>query len=468
MARILLVDHYKRDQLTRALKSHQVVTAEDSEAAMGLVEGESFDLVVMTLVEGEQFSPEFIATARRTWPHSPLLVVAENDSDVALQAVSHGAFDVIHPPVTPERFEQAVKKALDHRQTEQTLNYLRHTQEHLIYSRKGIIAHSDAMKSVLDQAERAAGSEASILLTGETGCGKNLVAGFIHFNSRRREKNFVEVNCAALPETLLESELFGHERGAFTGADRLRVGRFEQADGGTILLDEIGEIPVSIQAKLLLILERKQFQRLGGSRPITVDVRVQAATNRDLTRAINDRTFREDLYYRLNVVTIRIPPLRERPDDVLPLARHFLGRLSTEMNRPQPRISPELEPEMENFPWPGNIRQLRNVLERALLFSDGDVLTPEGFWATGEGPATSRSRGPGPGMALEDAGELLDLDLKANEKRLIEKALVLTGGVQAEAARLLGLTKRALHYRIKKLELRHLVAGGSQDDYGEG
>jgi len=450
MASILVIDCGMKDrlELKRALRSHDVVAAESVESAQKMINGESFDLVIILVGEDERGWPRLFDSVLRNWPLIPVIVVAEEKRVTRyLEESISERVEVVPGTMITRQMPKVVQRLLDIRRKDFTVDYLRHTQGHLIYSREGVVARSDSMKKVLDQADKAATSDVSVLLTGETGVGKNLVAGFIHFNSVRREKNFVEVNCAALPETLLESELFGHERGAFTGAERLRVGRFEQAEGGTILLDEIGEVPPAIQAKLLLILERKHLQRLGASRTIPVDVRIQAATNRNLGKAMQDKSFREDLYYRINVVSIHIPPLRERRKDIVPLAQHFLKRLAEEMKRPCPELSSALAREMEEHPWPRNIRHLRNLLERSLLFNETGVIESDDFWPPAEDP-----RGATPAPLETENLNLLD-----TERRLIKEALRRTNGVQAEAAKLLGLSKRALHYRLQKLDLRHLV-----------
>ncbi len=452
MASILVIDCGLRNrlELKRALRSHEVVAAESVDAAQKMINGEAFDLVVILVGEDERAWPRLFDSVLRNWPLIPVVVVADQQRVARYleQSVAERV-EVVPGTMIARQMPEVVQRLLEIKRRDFTVNYLRHTQGHLIHSREGIIAHSDSMKRVLDQADRAATSDVAILLTGETGVGKNLVAGFVHFNSVRRDNNFVEVNCAALPETLLESELFGHERGAFTGAEKMRVGRFEQAEGGTILLDEIGEVPPAIQAKLLLILERKHLQRLGASRTIPIDVRIQAATNRDLGQAMAERTFREDLYYRINVVSIHIPPLRERRADIVPLAQHFLRHMSREMKLPAPELTPRLTREMVEYPWPGNIRHLRNLLERAILFNENGVVDSEDFWPPAEKDRSWRpSAAPAPPESL---------NLEENERRLIEEALRRAGGVQAEAARLLGLSKRALHYRIGKLDLRHLV-----------
>jgi len=316
------------------------------------------------------------------------------------------------------------------------IDYLRHRQPY-IYNTDHIVTQSPQMKQVLSMVKKICSSDATVLITGETGTGKELIASAIHFNSPRRRRAFVKVNCAALHETLLESELFGHEKGAFTGAYKRRIGRFEQANGGTIFLDEIGDMSLSIQAKVLRVIQEKEFERLGGERTIKVDVRLLAATNKDLRALIEEGKFRQDLYYRINVVHIHIPPLRERREDIMPLAEFFLKRFSTSKHI---KLSPGAVRLLLNYPWPGNVRELENVIERAVLMAEGDIIDEKDLSIEYDlFPSIIRK-----GIRLKEA-----------ERELIIQALERSNWIQKEAARLLGISKRAIHYKIKKYGIKH-------------
>ena len=317
------------------------------------------------------------------------------------------------------------------------------------YASEKIVGSSPALREALELARRVAPSRSTVLTTGETGTGKELLAGLIHSGSPRAGQAFVKVSCAALPETLLESELFGHERGAFTGADRLRVGRFEQADGGTLLLDEVGDLSATTQAKLLRVLQEQEFHRLGGRLPIRTDVRIVAATNRQLEREVEAGRFREDLYFRLNVIRIHLPPLRERPEDLLVLAEHFLAHFARELGRPEVGLSQQARERIVAHTWPGNVRELRNAMERALLLCDGHNVDAcdLGLLGTALWLQPPALRAPVP--------ERETLSLEEMERSLVVEALCRTGHVQKQAAKLLGVSPRKLNYMIQKLAITH-------------
>jgi transcriptional regulator with GAF, ATPase, and Fis domain len=313
---------------------------------------------------------------------------------------------------------------------------------------EGVVAESAAMREAVDLARRVADTRSTVLITGETGTGKEIVAGMIHSFSARAHHSFVKVNCAALPETLLESELFGHERGAFTGADRTRIGRFEEASGGTLFLDEIGEVTPATQAKLLRVLQDQEFYRLGGTRALRTDARIVAATNRDLLEARRNGTFREDLYFRLDVIGIKLPPLRERPLDLMALAERLLTELTAEQGREFDRFSEEALACIRGHAWPGNVRELRNVIERAVLTASGKSIEASDL-ALEAGSALGangrwRIEIPEEGIALQDV-----------EREVVMATLERVGHVQKEAARLLGISRRKLNYKIQRMGLTH-------------
>ena len=319
------------------------------------------------------------------------------------------------------------------------IDYLRHRQPY-IYNTDHIVAESPQMKHVLSMVRKICSSDATVLITGETGTGKELIASAIHFNSPRRRRAFVKVNCAALHETLLESELFGHEKGAFTGAYKRRIGRFEQANGGTIFLDEIGDMSLSIQAKVLRVIQEREFERLGGERTIKVDVRMLVATNKDLRALIEEGKFREDLYYRINVVHLHLPPLRERREDIMPLAEFFLKRFSAHFSRPINGFSHGAKRLLLNYPWPGNVRELENIIERAVLMAEGDIIEEKDLSIEYDLFPSIIKKG---------------IRLKEAERELIIHALERSNWVQKEAAKLLGISKRVIHYKIKKYGIKH-------------
>jgi transcriptional regulator with GAF, ATPase, and Fis domain len=311
-----------------------------------------------------------------------------------------------------------------------------------------LIARAPAMLEAVEVARRAARARSTVLITGETGTGKELIAGLVHAHSPRREGPFVKVNCAALPETLLESELFGHERGAFTGADQRRIGRFEQASGGTLLLDEIAELSPPTQAKLLRVLQDQEFHRLGGTALLRTDARVLAATNRNLVDWLAEGSFRPDLYYRLNVIGIHLPPLRERPEDILDLAERFREQYARELDRSARCFSSGARRRIQAHRWPGNVRELRNAVERAVLMCDGSTIEAEDLALSDLGPDELGGgfslRLPPDGIALEEI-----------ERMAVEEALRRSGYVQKDAAQLLRVTRRQLNYAIRRMGLTH-------------
>jgi two-component system response regulator HydG len=356
-----------------------------------------------------------------------------------------GAFDYVQKPFEVEEMEIKVDKALELRRMQHQIDYLRHAQGD-IYDFDQIIGSSGALERVLAIVRKVAKSNTTVLIRGETGTGKELIAGGVHHNSHRASRSFIKVNCAALQENLLESELFGHEKGAFTGADKQRIGRFEQADGGTLFLDEIGDMSANTQAKILRVLQEHEFERLGGTRTLKVDVRLIAATNRDLTKMVEAGTFREDLYYRLNVVTIEMPPLRERKDDVGPLADFFIARFSGELKKKINGLEADALKLLMRYHWPGNIRELENAIERAMLLADGAYISADDLRLGDTGTigsareASSILKIPPTGIPLEDI-----------ERLALIEALKMSNWVQKDAAELLSISPRVMNYKIKVL-----------------
>ena len=452
MGRILIADDH--DSLRRGLArglaeaGHDVDEAPNGNAAIEKLHEGAFDVVLSDLKMGGSDGLDVLRTAKALHPNTAvILMTAFGSVHTAVEAMRIGAFDYVPKPFEIEEMEVKIDKALEHRRLRHEIDYLRHTQSD-IYDFDRIIGASGALQRVLDVVKKVARSNATILIRGETGTGKELIAGAIHHNSPRAGRNFVKVNCAALQENLLESELFGHEKGAFTGADKQRIGRFEQADGGTLFLDEIGDMSASTQAKILRVLQEHEFERLGGTRTIRVDVRLIAATNRDLSAMVAAGQFREDLYYRLNVVSVETPPLRERKDDILPLATHFMRRFSTELKKRVDGLDSDAQKLLVRYNWPGNIRELENAIERAALLAEASTITSSdlrlGDFAPAGGSRDSQSvvKIPPTGIALEDI-----------ERQAITEALKMANWVQKDAAELLQISPRVMNYKIKTLSI---------------
>ncbi|MFH1035591.1 MAG: sigma-54 dependent transcriptional regulator [Pseudomonadota bacterium] len=440
-------------QLSLALtgQGHQVSAIDNLAQAMETLHDHGFQLVITDLSMPGGNGLEVVGYVQEHWPHTPIIVIGGGGSlKQAVEAMRRGAFDFHEKPLELDHFLHTVKSALEKAALHRAFDYLRHEQP-FIYRLENIQAHSPAMQQVLEQVTRVAPTDVTVLLTGETGTGKSLIAGAIHANSTRAEHTLVTVNCAALTETLLESELFGHEKGAFTGAHKYRTGRFEQAHGGSLFLDEVGDMSPATQAKVLRAIEDKEVQRVGGSRIIKVDVRILAATNVDLERAVREGRFRGDLFYRLNVTPICIPALRQRPEDLPPLAEMFLWRISHESKRPLKPLSQAAHQALTAHTWPGNIRELRNAIERAVLFANGPEITPHdlGLGSSQQHLGASPSA-RGTGLPAPET-----LDLEALEQWAILTALERSEWVQSRAAALLGISPRALSYKLDKLELVH-------------
>ena len=403
---------------------------------------EQYDLLITdhsTLIAPEsQELEDFLARSPQT---GIVLVMPDATPDALVEAMRRGATDVIHGVFDAHDLIVRFDKLLELRRLRNEIDFHRR-QQPVIYHFEDIIGESPQMKQVFETLRRVAPTDASVLITGETGTGKELIAGALHFNSPRRRSAFIRVNCAALPDNLLESELFGHEKGAFTGAHKQRVGRFEQADGGTMFLDEIGDMGLGTQAKILRMLQEHEFERLGGSQTIRVDVRVIAATNKNLPQMLGDGGFREDLFYRLNVVNIEVSPLRDRREDIPPLVHAFIDKYSRQLGVPLRGLTPQAMDSLMQYAWPGNIRQLQNVIERAVIMCDGDQVDLEHL-ALDHGPA---HQGNGLLTDIPDTG----ISLEEVERRLILRALEMSGGVQKRAAALLQISPRVINYKIKK------------------
>jgi two-component system response regulator AtoC len=421
------------DWLTDA--GYQVLTAENGPKALEIIGRERLRIVITDLVMPGMDGIELMKRAKEIQPNIEVIIITAYGSiPTAIAAMKEGAYDYIEKPFCPERAELLVKKLAEHEElVDENLSLRQRLEDR--YRFENIIAKSSKMQRVIEVIKVVAKSNATVLITGDSGTGKELVARAIHSQSHRRSKPFVAVSCAALPESLLESELFGHEKGSFTGAYAQKKGKFEFANGGTLFLDEVGEMSANIQVHLLRVLEEKEFTRVGGNEPIKVDVRVISATNKDLRRAIEKREFREDLYYRLNVVTIELPPLRERKEDVPLLAEHFLHKFAQENQKKITAFSPEAAAFLLDYDWPGNVRELENAIERAVILAKDSLVTISDL--------------PHENLSLTRS-ELTGKNLKEVEKKHILDILRETGGNYSEAARILGVTRMTLYNKARR------------------
>ncbi|MCL2340701.1 MAG: sigma-54 dependent transcriptional regulator [Proteobacteria bacterium] len=427
-----------------ALGSHFDLSFQEDPAGFQTeVNKQSYSIIFINHQPGDNTTFALVEQVREQTPSTPVIIACQpEDSDRLNRRLEPLVYDILNLPLTPERIRRTVRNALHTLQQDNELAYLRRTQD-IVYSFDQIIAESDSFKAAINNLKKFAASDSTLLLTGNTGTGKSFLSGTVHYNSPRRDHAFIKINCANIPDTLLESELFGHEKGAFTGADKQRIGRFEQADGGTIFLDEIGEIPMAIQSKLLRVLEEKSFERVGGNKTIKVNVRLITATNKDLSALIAAGRFREDLYYRINVLPIYLPPLKERPRCLAPLARSLLKKLTISLRKSHiTDFTPEVLALIQGYDWPGNIRQLANTIERAVILEEENLVGLSSIHI----PELSRPTPP-----------LIQMTepLEAHERELIVKALIENLWVQKDAARCLGISPRVLNYKIKKFGITH-------------
>jgi two-component system, NtrC family, response regulator HydG len=421
---------------------YSVTEAATGDEAIRRLETESFHVVVSDIRLGDLSGVEILKKAKEVNSGTEvILMTAYATVDTAVQALRLGAFDYVQKPFEIEHLKHRVRTALKMERMRGDIEFYRKAAYRNALEEGALVAESRGMKEILSVINKVAPTPATVLVTGETGTGKEMAATLVHFGSPRANGPLVKVNCAALHENLLESELFGHERGAFTGAEKLRIGRFEQADKGTIFLDEVGDMSPSTQSKVLRVLQEQEFERLGSSgRSVKVDVRVIAATNKDLRAEVKEGRFRQDLYFRLNVVNLHVPSLRERRDDILPLARFFLNRYSVEFTKQVSGFSPAAIEKIRAYSWPGNVRELQNAIERAVLLCDGGTIEAANL--------TMDARPDGDAVTLEDT-----LVLEELERGAILRALKISGGIQKEAAKLLGVSPRVLNYKIQTLNI---------------
>jgi|Deesub1362A_J573_1020465.scaffolds.fasta_scaffold00398_3 DNA-binding NtrC family response regulator len=459
MHRILIIDDDEtvRDVLEGFFteKGFSVAAVSDGQAGLDLLKEEKFDLYFLDLVMPKMDGLEVLKKASEMNINTPAIVVtAFATVKTAVEAVKLGAFDYITKPFVLDELLLVANRAIDVSKLRKENVRLKKELKHK-YKFDMLTGTSPKMLQVYELIEKIADTDTTVLITGESGTGKERVAKTIHFNSSRSQGAFVPVNCAAIPKDLLESELFGHEKGAFTGAINTRIGRFELANGGTIFLDEIGELHPTLQVKLLRVLQEREFERVGGTKTIKVDVRILAATNKDLERATKEGTFREDLYYRLNVIPLHIPPLRKRKEDIPLLIEHFMHEFSRKKRKAPLKITPEAMECLMNYRWPGNVRELENLIERLVILNDTGVVTPEDlperFHVSGSGHLSVKDGAMHiSGIVLPKEGVDLNAVLNEVEKSLILQAMKRVGGVKSKAAALLGLNRTTLIEKMKK------------------
>ena len=461
LPRILVVDDERsmRELLSIVLRreGYEVLLAEDGRSAIELLGRQPIDLLISDIKMPDMSGVEVLRAAKKIDQDIlAIMITAFASTDTAIEAMRLGACDYLSKPFDVDLLKMKVREKIDNRQLRQENVLLKRTLG-LSHQFTNIIGRSGAMLDVFKMVESVARTTSTILLTGESGTGKGLVAQAIHFHSLRRDKPMVAVNCGAIPEALLESELFGHMRGAFTGAESNKKGLLELAEKGTIFLDEIGEMSAVMQVKLLRVLQERKFRRVGGLEELTADIRVVAATNQDLTKAIQDGRFREDLYYRINVIPIALPPLRERREDIPLLAEHFLAKYAAQMEKPISTIAHETLDLLMLHNWPGNIRELENVMERAVALESTRTVLPESLPPAIRAARAGAAMPSGPGAAIQafpESGFDLEAHVKDIERGYIAAALQRAGGVQVRAAALLGMSFRSFRYYVKKYDVR--------------
>ncbi|MBP9642050.1 MAG: acetoacetate metabolism transcriptional regulator AtoC [Budvicia sp.] len=461
--RILIVDDEEnvRRMLTAAftLDGHQPICAADGQQALEVFGQQKPDIVLMDIRMPRLGGMEALQVMRKTHQEIPvILMTAYAAVETAVEALRFGAFDYVIKPFDLDELKLLINRALQLRSMKQEINLL-HRELSDSYQWDRILTNSTKMMELCRDTAKIAQSNASVLITGESGTGKELIAKAIHYNSARAKGPFIKINCGALPESLLESELFGHEKGAFTGAQMQRQGLFERANQGTLLLDEVGEMPHNLQVKLLRVLQEREFERLGGSQTIKTDIRLIAATNRNLAAMVEQGEFRQDLFYRLNVIHLSPIPLRERPEDISLLAQHFLQKFSAENGKEMIELDASTLAALESYSWPGNVRELANAIERAVIMSTGFIMFPDDLpehllqrHSTENSTENSTQRNSDP-IHTPEQGQSLKESMKAYERELICVALANNQGNRVQTARVLGISRRALMYKLQEYNI---------------
>ena len=444
--KVLVIDEdvAVRDFLSETLhnKGFEVETISSGAKALKLLNDSSFDLIITDMRPGEVSGIDILRKVKENHPNTIVIIVtAFGTIENSVEAMRLGAFTYILKPFSADAIIATIEKAKEHITLVAENNYLRHQVSNGGgRAKRKVIAESPLMKQILADVEQIAKSNANIFITGESGTGKEVIAHTIHYHSPRADRPFIKVNCAAVPETLIESEFFGHEKGAFTGANLKHLGRFELANGGSLLLDEVTEIPLGLQAKLLRAIQEQEFERVGGTKPVNVDVRVISTTNRNLQEALDQKVLRKDLYYRLNVVPIFLPPLRDRQEDILPLAEYFLEKTCVDNSKPLRRLTADAKKALLSYPWPGNIRELANIIERSVVLDREPELSQENlrFGQTVAIPVSAGSVALPLGISLEEL-----------EKRMIIETLQHHQNDRAKAAEVLGISLRRLRSKLQ-------------------
>lgn len=429
---------------------YHVAEADDGSVAVEEVRKRSFDLILMDIRMMNVSGIEALEQIKQINPSIPVIIMTAYASvETAVQALKKGAYDYLTKPLDFDELQMAIQRATEHSRLKRENEYLKERLGEK-FDRQNIIGRSAAMVRLLEVVEQVAATQATVLITGESGTGKEMIANAIHFNSHRKNAPFVRINCAALSETLLESELFGHEKGAFTGADRKREGKFVQANGGSIFLDEVSEMSPAMQVKLLRVLQERELVRVGGQDVIKIDVRVIAASNKDLRKEIREGRFREDLFYRLNVVTLAVPPLRERPEDIPLMAQVFLKTFAERNSKTIKGFTPQAMQKLVRYSWPGNVRELMNAVERAVVLSRTEMVgEDELIFTMADQVASYDERAGNPNRLLLDKQ---NLSLEEMEKQRILEVLETCEGNKSEAARRLGITRKTLRLKLDKYE----------------
>jgi two-component system, NtrC family, response regulator PilR len=454
--RILVVDDEEsiREFLDIMLRKegYEVTCVEDGQKAIDILKKKSFDLLISDLQMPNVTGIELLKHCREAYPDLLfMMITAFGTAESAVEAMKMGAYDYITKPFKIDEVRINIANALRSRNLEVENRVLRKELQKE-YSFQNLVGNSEAMHKIFELIRKVSDSPTNVLVTGESGTGKEMVAKAIHYNSPLKDRPFVSVNCGAIPENLVESELFGHKKGSFTGAISDKDGLFEVADGGTLFLDEIGELPLSSQVRILRAIQEKTVRRVGGTEDIKVEVRIIAATNRDLEQMVQQGTFRQDLYYRLNVINIRTPPLRERRDDIPLLAGHFLQKYSERFSKQIQTISKEAMDLLKKYDFPGNVRELENIIERTVALESGATVLPESLPQFVNTP-TGRKMVSSDGIEITDEGIDLQKVLDQLEKELLVKAIHQASGVKKRAAKLLGITFRSMRYRVEKFSL---------------